>query len=361
MDNSNIAIIGVPKEIKTLEKRVGLTPDSTKNLVENGFRVFIESGAGEGSYFSNEQYKEAGAEIVANVDDVWNKVDLVVKVKEPQSSEFKYLRNDLVLFTYLHLAAYPQVMKACVDSGVTAIAYDAVEVDGELPLLKPMSVVAGRIAAQEVAHYLMAPHGGRGQMLGGVQGVGNASIAIVGGGNVGQAAAEVTLGMGAEVTLIDIDESVLAKCKKKCEYFGDQLKLVSSRDYLSDNISKFDAIIGAVLVPGNKAVTVVTKEMISKMVNGSVVADVAIDQGGCIETSRETSHSEPVYSVDGVLHYCVGNIPGSVPISSTLALNNATRSFVLELARDGVEAFGEKYPDAINVSNHEVLLDYLKN
>jgi alanine dehydrogenase len=326
-------IIGVPGEVKTAENRVALTPDGARELTHHGHRVLIQHGAGEGSSIADQDYVAAGAELVS-AEDSWA-ADLVVKVKEPQTEEFAFLRPDLVLFTYLHLAAYPEVAKALLAAGTTALAYETVQAtDGSLPLLAPMSEVAGRMATQIGAHYLESHNGGRGVLLGGAPGVRPARVVVIGAGNVGWNAAWIAQGMEAEVVLLDRDLDRLRFVDQI--HKGRIMTLASNKGALERAVAEADVVIGAVLVAGGRAPRVVTKEMVSGMRKGAVIVDVAVDQGGCIETTHETTHTDPVYEMYGVLHYAVGNMPGAVPHTSTYALTNATLPYVLEVAQLGV-------------------------
>jgi len=329
-------IIGVPKEVKDHETRVGLVPHGVTALREAGHEVLVESQAGEGSTLSNEEYRSAGATVVPSADDVWSKADLVIKVKEPQPSEHRHLRAGLTLFTYLHLAPLPELTDQLLRAGVTGIAYETiVERDGSLPLLTPMSEVAGRLAVQVGAQYLERPSGGRGILLGGVPGVAPANVAILGGGVVGTNSAKVAMGMGAHVTIIDRS---LTRLRELDDIFnGLVVTLASNAWTIAETLKLSDLVIGSVLIPGASAPKLVRREMIAAMRRGSVVVDVAIDQGGCFETSHPTTHTDPVYIVDEVLHYCVSNMPAAVPHTSTFALTNATFPFLLELANKGVE------------------------
>lgn len=329
-------IVGVPKEIKDNEYRVGLTPASVRQLVDAGHSVLVETGAGEGSGFSDDDYRAAGASIVASAAEAWG-AEMVVKVKEPLPQEYDFLRPDLILFTYLHLAADERLTLAMRDSGVIGIAYETVELpDGRLPLLTPMSEVAGRMAVQVGAYYLEKMNGGRGKLLGGVPGVRPATVVIIGGGVVGTNAAKIALGMGANVVILDINVDRLRYLE---EIFGGRLMTIASNTHnIAEAVKRADLLIGAVLVKGAKAPKLVTREMVSTMKPGSVIVDVAVDQGGCIETTRPTTHSNPTFFVDGVLHYCVANMPGAVPRTSTYALNNATLPYTLKLATHGLDA-----------------------
>ena len=326
--------IGVAKEIKTDEYRVALTPAGARELVQRGHDVTIETGAGEGSAFPDSAYEAAGAHI-AGVEDVWLESELLLKVKEPVAPEYGRLREGLVLFTYLHIAADEALTRALVDSGITAVAYETVETDqGGLPLLAPMSEIAGRLAAQAGAYFLEKPLGGRGLLLGGVPGVAPGRVLVIGGGMVGYNAAVIALGLGANVTIL---ERSLDRMRHLEEVLSGRVSLVmSSTLQIEESVKEADVVIGAVLIPGAVAPKLVTREMVRNMKEGAVLADVAIDQGGCAETSRPTTHSEPVYSVDGVTHYCVANMPGAVPITSTKALTNATLPYVEAVAEHGL-------------------------
>jgi alanine dehydrogenase len=325
--------IGVAKEIKSDEYRVALTPAGALELINAGHEVAIETGAGDGSSFPDEQYLRIGAKIVS-VDDVWGSSDLVLKVKEPIASEYPRLREGLILFTYLHIAADEPLTRALIDSGITAVAYETVEVGRALPLLAPMSEVAGRLAPQAGAYFLEKPLGGRGLLLGGVAGVAPGRVVIVGGGVVGYNAAIVALGLGAQVTIL---ERSIDRMRHLEEILSGRVSLLmSSSLQVAASVEEADLVIGAVLVPGALAPKLVTREMISSMKQGAVVVDVAIDQGGCFETSHATTHADPVYVVDGVTHYCVANMPGAVPITSTKALTNATLPYLEAIANLGL-------------------------
>ena len=326
--------IGVAKEIKTDEYRVALTPAGARELVQRGHEVMIENGAGEGSSFADSAYGGAGARI-ANVDDVWAESELLLKVKEPIASEYGRLREGLVLFTYLHIAADEPLTRALVDSGIAAVAYETVETDsGGLPLLAPMSEIAGRLAAQAGAYFLEKPLGGRGLLLGGVPGVAPGRVVVIGGGMVGYNSAVIALGLGANVTIL---ERSLDRMRHLEEVLSGRVSLVmSSSLQIEESVREADVVIGAVLIPGAVAPKLITREMVRGMKEGAVLADVAIDQGGCAETSRPTTHSEPVYTVEGVTHYCVANMPGAVPITSTKALTNATVPYVEAIADHGL-------------------------
>jgi alanine dehydrogenase len=326
--------IGVAKEIKTDEYRVALTPAGARELVQRGHDVMIETGAGEGSAFSDSAYEAAGARI-AGVDDIWAESELLLKVKEPIAHEYARLREGLVLFTYLHIAADEPLTRALVESGITAVAYETVETDaGGLPLLAPMSEIAGRLAAQAGAYFLEKPLGGRGLLLGGVPGVAPGRVVVIGGGMVGYNSAVIALGLGANVTIL---ERSLDRMRHLEEVLSGRVSLVmSSSLQIEESVREADVVIGAVLIPGAVAPKLITREMVRGMKEGAVLADVAIDQGGCAETSRPTTHSEPVYTVEGVTHYCVANMPGAVPITSTKALTNATLPYVEAIADHGL-------------------------
>ena len=330
---SNIRTVGVPREIKTAEHRVAMTPDCVREFERSGIDVFIEAGAGEGASFCDDDYRAAGATIVASAAEAWGQ-DLVVKVKEPKEEEFGFLRSDLTLFTYLHLAAYPAVAEALLVSGCTAIAYETVQLPGgALPLLAPMSEVAGRLAPQIGAHYLERHNGGRGVLMGGAPGVQPAKVVVLGAGNVGWNAAWIAAGMEAEVVLFDKNLDRLRWVDQINK--GRIVTLASNRGALERNLADADLVIGAVLVAGGRAPVVVSDDMVRSMKPGAVIVDVAVDQGGCIETIHETTHNDPVYLEHGVLHYAVGNMPGAVPHTSTYALTNATLPYQLEVALHG--------------------------
>lgn len=326
--------IGVPTEVKNNEFRVALTPAGVHTLVERGHQVTVQAGAGTGSSFLDEEFRSAGAEIVDDPADVWNLADLVLKVKEPVASEFGYLRDDLVLFTFLHLAADYELTQAIIRSRVTAIAYETVQLpDGSLPLLVPMSEIAGRLAPQEGAAHLLASRGGRGVLLGGVPGTAKANVVVIGGGVSGEHAAMTALGLGADVTVLDVSLPRLRELDVR--YRGAIRTLASSPYELARQLRDADLVIGAVLVPGAAAPKLVTDAMIATMKPGAVLVDIAIDQGGCFESSRPTTHSNPTFPVHGVTFYCVSNMPGAVPATSTPALTNATLPYVTALADYG--------------------------
>jgi len=326
--------IGVAKEIKTDEYRVALTPAGARELVQKGHDVLIETAAGDGSSFPDMEYERAGAQVVS-VDDVWAQAEMLLKVKEPIAQEYPHLREGLVLFTYLHIAADEPLTRALVDSGITAVAYETVETDDHrLPLLAPMSEIAGRLAAQAGAYFLEKPLGGRGLLLGGVPGVAPGRVLVLGGGVVGYNAAIIAIGLGAQVTILDRS---IDRMRYLDEILSGRVSTVmSSTLQIESSIADADVVIGAVLVPGTRAPKLVTRAMLGVMKTGSVIVDVAIDQGGCVETARPTTHTDPVYSVDGVTHYCVANMPGGVPITSTKALTNATLPYVEAIAEHGL-------------------------
>src|SRR4051794_38541834 len=326
--------IGVAKEIKSDEYRVALTPAGARELTDRGHEVMVERGAGEGSAFPDSAYEAVGAQIVS-VDEVWSEAELLLKVKEPISAEYERLREGLVLFTYLHIAADEDLTRALMESGITAVAYETVETSNRaLPLLAPMSEIAGRLAAQAGAYFLEKPLGGRGLLLGGVAGVAPGRGLIIGGGMVGYNAAVIALGLGANVTILDRS---IDRMRHLEEVLSGRVSLVmSSSLQIEESVKDADVVIGAVLIPGARAPKLLTRAMIGAMKDGSVFADVAIDQGGCSETSKPTTHSDPVYTVDGVTHYCVANMPGAVPITSTKALTNATLPYVEAIADNGI-------------------------
>ena len=329
-------IIGVPREIKDHETRVGLVPSGVIALREAGHEVLVETRAGEGSSITDREYAETGAIILKSAAEVWHKAGLVVKVKEPQPAEYGYFRPGLILFTYLHLAPLPELTDKLLAAKVNGVAYETiVEKDGSLPLLTPMSEVAGRMSIQVGAQFLEKPNGGRGILLGGVPGVAPANVVILGGGIVGTNAAKVAIGMGAHVTIIDRN---LNRLRELDDIFNGQVVTLASNAWtIGENLKTADLVVGAVLIPGASAPKLVRREMVAGMKRGAVMVDVAIDQGGCFETSHATTHTEPTYVVDGVVHYCVSNMPAAVPHTSTLALTNATFPYLLELADHGLE------------------------
>jgi len=329
-------IIGVPREVKDHESRVGVTPAGAKALVDAGHKVLIEHNAGALSSFPDDEYLAVGAEIVADAASVWNPANMVVKVKEPVEKEYPYFRPGLLLFTYLHLAPIRALTDALLTNKVTGIAYETVrDHAGSLPLLTPMSEVAGRLSVQVGAAYLEKEHGGRGVLLGGVPGVPPGNVCIIGGGIVGTNAAKVALGMGARVTLVDLS---LNRLRELDDIFSGKLFTLYSNAYNVERaVCEADLVIGGVLIPGAAAPKIVTRSMVAKMKKGAVIVDVAIDQGGCIETARPTTHTNPSFEIDGVVHYCVTNMPAAVPYTSTLALTNATFPYLLKLAKLGAK------------------------
>lgn len=330
-------LIGLPREIKDNESRVGLTPAGVKTLHDVGHEVLVEKSAGEGSGISDDEYVGANGKIVDSADEVWERAHMIVKVKEPVGPEYKRMREGQLLFTYLHLAPLPDLTKAMLESKVTGIAYETItNAEGHLPLLTPMSEVAGRMAVQVGAHYLQKPEGGRGMLMGGVPGVLPAKVAIVGGGVVGINSIKMAVGLGANVVVLDKN---LDRLRYLDDIFGSQVKTLVSNPYtVQEAIAHADLVIGAVLIPGASAPRLVTREMLKTMHKGAVIVDVAVDQGGCIETTRPTTHSNPTFFVDDVLHYCVANMPGAVPRTSTFALTNATLPYALKLANKGLAA-----------------------
>lgn len=328
--------IGCVKEIKNNEFRVGLTPMNVKDYIANGHEVLIEKDAGLGSGFTNAEYEHAGAKIMEHAADVWNNCEMMVKVKEPLEEEFKYFRKGLILYTYLHLAADEILTKALLESGMKTVAYETLtETNGSLPLLSPMSQIAGRLSIQEGAKYLEKPFGGSGVLLSGVPGTPKANIVILGAGSVGMNACKLAVGMGASVTILDVN---LARLEYIDDIFGASVQtLMSTESTVEEAVARADLVIGCVLIPGGKAPKILKKEYLKHMRPGSVIVDVAIDQGGCCETSKVTNHDAPTYVVDGVVHYCVGNMPGAVPRTSTIALTNATLRYGLQIANKGLE------------------------
>ena len=351
-------IIGVPKEVKDHESRVGVTPAGVKALVEAGHKVLVETNAGALSAFVDDEYQAAGAEIVGSAYDTWCLADMVVKVKEPVPSEYKHFREGLVLFTYLHLAPLNELTQALLDKKVIGIAYETVrDRANTLPLLTPMSEVAGRMSVQVGATYLEKEHGGRGVLLGGVPGTPPGKVCIIGGGIVGTNAAKIALGMGAQVTIVDLN---LNRLRELDDIFGGRVLTLASNSYnIERACSEADLVIGGVLIPGAAAPKIVTRRMVSKMKKGAVIVDVAIDQGGCIETARPTTHTDPSFVVDGVVHYCVTNMPAAVPYTSTLALTNATFPYLLKLAKLGAKEAIKTDPGiAEGVNTYDGVLTY---
>ncbi len=347
--------IGVPKETKDQEFRVGLSPSSVRALIEHGHSVFVESNAGSGSGFADADYTQAGASIVSDPKDAWNR-ELVVKVKEPLAPEYSYLQKGQVLFTYLHLAADRRLTEHLLDCGVSAIAYETVELPNKhLPLLTPMSIIAGRLSVQFGARFLERQQGGRGVLLGGVPGVQPGRVTILGGGVVGTEAARMAIGMGAQVTILEVSVDRLSYLET---IFGSRVELLySNSSHIEDLIPKTDLLIGAVLILARKAPTLVSRDLVKQMRPGSVIVDVAVDQGGCIETGHPTSHTNPTYVEEGVVHYGVPNMPGAVPWTATQALNNSTLPYVMKLANDGLAALDRDSALAkgLNVQNHHLI------
>ena len=347
--------IGIPKEIKDQEFRVGLTPNSVRVLSGQNHQVFIETNAGLGSGFSDRDYLQAGAKIVSSAAEAWSK-QLIIKVKEPLSSEYDYITKEQILFTYLHLAADRLLTERLLESGVTAIAYETVELaDGKLPLLTPMSIIAGRLSVQFGARYLEKQQGGRGVLLGGLPGVRPGRVVIIGGGVVGTEAAKIAVGMGAKVQIIDIDLDRLSYLE---DLFGSRVELLySSAPQIEEVVPDADLLIGAVLVVGRKAPILVNRDLVSKMRDGSVIVDVAVDQGGCVETLHPTSHTKPTYIEEGVVHFGVPNMPGAVPETASQALNNSTLPYSLKLANYGLDAL-DKDPvlaRGLNIKNGQII------
>lgn len=327
-------IIGIPKEIKNNENRVAITPSGVSYLKNSGHEILVEQNAGIGSGFTDEEYAAAGAQIIDSAAQVWNTAEMIIKVKEPLASEYQYFRKGLILFTYLHLAAEQELAKALTENGVTGIAYETIEVNGKLPLLTPMSEVAGRMAVQIGAQFLEKPHGGKGILLAGVPGVKKGNVTIIGGGVVGMNAAKIAIGLGANVTLLDLNPERLRELDNQ---FGASLStVISNPANIEEAVVNADLVIGAVLIPGAKAPKLVTEAMVKKMAPGSVIVDVAIDQGGIFETvDHITTHDNPTYVKHGVVHYAVANMPGAVPRTSTIALTNVTMPYALQIANLG--------------------------
>lgn len=329
--------IGCAKEIKNREYRVGLTPDNVKSYVRAGHEVFIEKGAGLGSGFTDEEYERAGAKLCATAAETWGNSDMMVKVKEPLKEEYGFFREGMIIFTYLHLAADRELTDAMLESKVAGFAYETlIEKDRSIPMLIPMSQIAGRLSIQEGAKYLEKTFGGEGVLLAGVPGTPKAKIVIVGGGTVGTNACKIAVGMGADVTVLDIDMNRLSYLD---DIFGARIQtLVSTDTNIENSLKEADLTVGSVLIPGKAAPKLIKREYLKEMKRGSVIVDVAVDQGGCCETTKMTSHDDPIFEVDGVVHYCVGNMPGAVPRTSTIALTNATLKYGLKLASKGLEA-----------------------
>jgi alanine dehydrogenase len=349
--------IGIPKEIKNNENRVALTPGGAKTLIQHGHEVYVETLAGENSGFTDQMYQNAGATILQKAEEIFSIAGMIMKVKEPIQSEYKLIRNNQLIFTYFHFASSEELTRAMMASGAVCLAYETVEKgDRTLPLLIPMSEVAGRMSIQEGARCLEKPKGGKGILLGGVPGVKPANVLVLGGGVVGTQAALMAAGLGAHVTIADIS---LPRLRYLSEIMPANVDtLMSTQSNIEELLPLMDLVIGAVLIPGAKAPHIITRDMLKLMRKGSVLVDVAIDQGGCFETSHPTTHADPVYSIDGILHYCVANIPGAVPFTSTLALTNATLPYAVHLADMGWEKACEKYDDlykGLNIVNGKVV------
>lgn len=335
-----VKTLGVPKEVKASEGRVAITPDGVREFERLGIEVFIERGAGEAASLADADYIAAGATIVSTAADAWGQ-QMVVKVKEPKAEEFGFLRDDLTLFTYLHLAAYPNVAAALLKARTTSIAYETVQLpDGSLPLLAPMSEIAGRLATQAGARFLERPQGGRGVLMGGAPGVRPAKVVVIGAGNVGYNSAWIAAGMLAEVSILDKNLDRLRHLDQIC--VGRTTTIASNRGSIERALVDADLVVGAVLIAGARAPIVITDDMVRLMKRGSVIVDVAVDQGGCVETTHETTHSDPIYEMHGVVHYAVGNMPGAVPYTSTYALTNATLPYQIEIARSGARGAAQR-------------------
>lgn len=350
-------IIGIPKEIKNNESRVGMTPSGVQEMTKQGHTVYVQSSAGENSGFCDDAYIAAGAKILPTAEEVYAVAEMIIKVKEPIECEYKLVRKGQLVFTYFHFASSESLTKAMIESGAVCCAYETVErKDRSLPLLIPMSEVAGRMATQEGCYFLERPRGGKGKLIGGVPGVKPAKVFVIGGGVVGTAAARTAAGMGADVTICDVS---IPRLTYLADVMPRNVKTLMSSEYnIREELKSADLVIGSVLIPGAKAPKLVTREMLSLMEKGSVLVDVAIDQGGCFETSRATTHQEPTYYVDGILHYCVANIPGAVPYTSTLALTNATLPYALQLANKGWRqacADNEELRKGLNVVDGKVV------
>ncbi|MEQ8907538.1 alanine dehydrogenase [Ekhidna sp.] len=350
-------IIGVPKEIKNNENRVAVTPSGVVEFTKRGHEIYIQATAGEGSGFTDDQYEEAGAKILPTIEDVYGIAEMIIKVKEPIEPEYKLCKKDQLIFTYFHFASHEPLTKAMIDSGAVCLAYETVEMpDRSLPLLIPMSEVAGRMSVQEGAKYLEKPLKGRGILLGGVPGVRPAKVMILGGGIVGTNAAKMAAGMGADVTILDLN---LQRLRYLDDIMPANVNTFMSSEYnIRELISTHDLIIGAVLIPGAKAPNLITKDMLKEMQPGTVLVDVAVDQGGCIETCKPTTHENPTYIIDDVVHYCVANMPGAVPYTSTLALTNATLPYAIQLANKGWKQAcndSKELKLGLNVINGEVV------
>lgn len=352
-------IIGVPKEIKISENRVGLTEANVKQLVAEGHKVFVQKDAGLGSMITNEDYVRVGAKLLDTAEEIYDTAEMIVKVKEPLPPEYKLMKKDQILYTYLHLAAEPELTKVLAEREVKSVAYETIQDEsGQLPLLTPMSEVAGRMATQVGAYYLQKDKGGKGILLGGVTGVQRGKVTVIGGGVVGINAAKMAVGLGAEVTILDVNHARLAYLDDIFQ--GRITTMYSNLQNIENAVVRSDLVIGAVLIPGRKAPRLVTREMVSRMQQGSVIVDVAVDQGGCIETCKPTSHVNPTYEVDGVIHYCVPNMPGVVARTSTYALNNATFKYASMIAQMGLEdAISKSAPlyKGVNVYGGDVVYE----
>ena len=341
--------VGCVKEIKNQEYRVGLIPSFVKSFVDKGHTVYIEKGAGCGSGFTDEEYLKYGAILCDTAKEVWEQSNLIIKVKEPLKSEYTYFRPGLMLFTYLHLAADEELTKALLDSKVTSLAYETLDVNGSLPLLKPMSEIAGRLSIQEAAKYMEKPFGGKGLLLSGLPGVKKAKVMIIGAGVAGKNAAKIAIGMGADVTILDRNITRLEQLENE---FGFQIKTrYSTHSTIMELLPETDVVIGAVLIPGAKAPKLILKEDLKRMQPGSIMVDIAVDQGGCFETTHPTTHLDPIFTVDGIIHYCVANMPGAVPLTSTLGLNNATLEYSLLLENYGLEGALKENPHLLSALN----------
>lgn len=342
--------IGIPSEVKDNEYRVGLVPAGAYSLVADGHKVFIQKGAGEGSGFSDEEFVSAGAEIIDTADQLWESSELIIKVKEPVEQEYSRLQEGQIVFGYFHLAPIPDLTKVLLDKKIKSVAYETItDNQGHLPLLTPMSEIAGRMATIVGTYYLQKPRGGRGVLLGGVPGVRPALVVVIGAGVVGLNATKMAMGLGAQVSVLDVDVEKLRYIDDL--YFGRVETLMSNQLHLEESLKRADLVIGGVLIPGANAPKIVTRSMVSTMKPGAVIVDVAVDQGGCCETTRPTTHSEPVYEVDGVLHYCVTNMPGAMPRTSTRALTNVTLPYARKIASLGLEEAIRRDPHLLNGVN----------